>query len=293
MDLRNGPILVIGATGQQGGAVARELLRHGFIVRALTRDVSQTAAEVLRRMGAQVIHGDIEQIESLEHAMHGCRGVFSVQNFWKTGAEREIEQGTRVAEVVHALKIPFMVYSSVGGAERASNIPHFETKFVIEGRISELHLKAAVLRPVWFMENFYRGEMLQGILDGTLTIPLPPDVPLQMIAVEDIGFFAAQAFMHPDEHAGKALEIAGDELTMPEVAKLLSRRLGRPVEYRQVPMDEVRAGSEENARMFEWFIRSGYQADIEHLRVVHPGLLRFEQWLNVVEVPTASAVSAY
>jgi len=293
MDLLNGPILVIGATGQQGGAVARELLRHGFIVRALTRDVSQPAAEVLRRMGAQVIHGDLDRIDSLKHAMHGCRGVFSVQNFWQTGAELEIEQGTRVAEVVHALNIPFMVYSSVGGAERASNIPHFETKFVIEGRISELRLKAAVLRPVWFMENFIRGEMLEGIRNGILAIPLPPDVPLQMIAVEDIGFFAAQAFMHPDEHTGKALEIAGDELTMPEVARFLSRRLEQPVVYQQVPIEEARARSEENAGMFEWFIKSGYQADIEHLRVVHPGLLRFEQWLNMVEVPRASTVPAY
>ncbi|MEN6545159.1 MAG: NmrA/HSCARG family protein [Armatimonadia bacterium] len=293
MDLLNGPILVIGATGQQGGAVARELLRHGFIVRALTRDVTQPAADVLRRLGAQVIHGDLDQIESLEHAMHGCRGVFSVQNFWKTGAELEIEQGIRVAEVVHTLNIPFMVYSSVGGAERSSNIPHFETKFVIEGRISELRLKAAVLRPVWFMENFFRGEMLEGIRNGVLAIPLPPDVPLQMIAVDDIGFFAAQAFKHPGEHTGKALEIAGDELTMPEVAKLLSRRLEHPVDYQQVPMDQVRAKSEENARMFEWFIKSGYQADIEHLRVIHPALLRFEQWLNVVEVPEAAAVSVY
>lgn len=282
MDLLNGPILVIGATGHQGGAVARELLRHGYIVRAITRDVSQPAAEDLRTLGAQVIHGDLNQIETLKHAMHGCRGVFSVQNFWETGAELEIEQGIRVAEIVHTLNIPFLVYSSVGGAERATNIPHFDSKFVIEGRISELGLMAAVLRPVFFMENFLQGELRQGIDQGTLAMPLPPDVPLQMIAVDDIGFFAASAFEHPNEHTGKALEIAGDELTMPEVCKLLSRRLGRPVVYEQLPMEQARAQSEENAVMFEWFINSGYQADIEQLRVLHPGLLRFEQWLNVV-----------
>lgn len=282
MDLLNGPILVTGATGHQGGAVARELLRHGFIVRAITRDVSQPAAEELRTLGAQVIHGDLNQIETLEHAMHGCRGVFSVQDFWETGADLEIEQGFRLAEVVHALNIPFLVYSSVGGAERASNIPHFDSKFVIEGRISELGLKAAVLRPVFFMENLLQGQLRQGIEQGTLSLPLPPDVPLQMIAVDDIGFFATSAFEHPDEHAGKALEIAGDELTMPEACKLLSRRLGRPVVYEQIPMEQARAQSEENAVMFEWFAKSGYQADIEHLRVLHPGLLNFEQWLNTV-----------
>lgn len=285
MDLQGGPILVFGATGRQGGAVARQLLQHGFAVRAVTRDPAKPDARRLHDLGAEVVHGDLDNLQSIEKVMGGMRGVFSVQNFWETGAEREIEQGKAVAEVAHAMNLDFMVYSSVGGAERGTGIPHFDSKFVIEGRISELGLKATVLRPVWFMENLL--TMRDQINGGKFSMPLPAETPLQMIAVDDIGYFAAQAFLHPDEHAGKALELAGDELTMPQVARLLSQRLGRTVEYVPVPVAQVREKDPEAAIMFEWFDQQGYQADIEHLRVIHPQLLRFEQWLNLVDAPLA------
>src|SRR5690606_35954865 len=110
-------VLVTGATGRQGGAVARQLLRRGgFRVRALTRDPARPAARALADAGAEVVRGDMDRPETLRPALDGAYGVFSVQNFWETGYEREIQQGIALADAAHAAGVQHFVYSSVGSA---------------------------------------------------------------------------------------------------------------------------------------------------------------------------------
>lgn len=282
MALGKGPILVIGVTGRQGGAVAKQLLQHGFEVRGLTRDPSKPVAQEMQRRGAQLVTGDMDSAAVVKGAMNNARGVFSVQNTWEVGIGREVREGTIVADAAKDLGVEVFVYSSVGGAERQTGIPHFESKWTIEEHIRSIGLKAAVFRPVYFMDNLLQPDMKQAIQSGVLAFGLPPDVPLQMIAVADIGFFESRPFLNPDQWLGKELEIAGDELTMPQVAEALSRVLGHKVEYRQLPLDVIRQQSEDTATMLQWFIDAGYKADIGALRQMHPELLTFEQWLATV-----------
>ena len=282
INLHNGPILVAGATGRQGGAVARHLLQHEFRVHGMTRHPQSEAAVELRGLGAKVVQADMDDTESLKAVTESVHGVFSVQNYWEVGAEREIAEGRRVADVAQASGVQFIVYSSVGGAERNTGIEHFDSKFEIETHVRSLPMAWCILRPVWFMENLLVPAMRDALMSGTLAFPLPPDIPLQMVAVNDIGVLAAMAFMQPVEWSERALEIAGAEHTMPEVAEILSDHLGRRVEFQEVSLEDARQQQgEDAATMYEWFVEEGYQADIEALRLLHPQLMDLRQWLNV------------
>jgi uncharacterized protein YbjT (DUF2867 family) len=273
-------ILVTGATGQQGGATARHLLAQGWQVRALTRDPKSPASQALAAAGAEIVQGDLYDRASLDRVLKGSYGVFSVQNFWlpDVGADGEIRQGRIVADAAKAAGVKHFVYTSVGGAERKTNIVHFDSKWEIEEYIRSLGLPATVLRPVFFMENL--ASPMMGPRDGVLAIALKPTTTLQMIAVDDIGTFAAFAFARPAEYIGKTLEIAGDSLTMPQVAETMTRVTGQPVHFVEVPLEQVRAFSEENATMFAWFNEHGYEADIAALRRLHPELMTFDQFLR-------------
>lgn len=279
-------ILVSGATGQQGGAVARHLMDRGFHVRALTRDAGRDAARALADRGAEVVEGNFDDRESLDRALDDVDGAFSVQTFFEEGVEAETRHGKTFADAALDAEVDHFVYSSVGGAERESGVPHFESKWRVEEHVRSVGLPATILRPVSFMENWAHTQR-ESILDGRLAQPLDPATTLQQITVDDIGGFAALAFSDPDAWIGRALEIAGDELSMTETADAFGRALDRDVEYVRVPWEafEERAG-EELTRMYRWFEEEGYRADVEALREVYPGLtdfgafLRRQEWIR-------------
>lgn len=275
-------ILVSGATGRQGGAVATHLHRAGFRVRAMTRRVEQPAARRLSAEGMEVVEADFEDRAAIERALEGVHGAFSVQTPFEEGVESEVRQGTRFAEAAAEAGVEHFVFSSVGGAERRTGIPHFESKWRIEQRIRTLGLPATVLRPVAFMDNWLSHN--RGAIDlsaGTLAQPLDPDTSLQQIAADDIGAYAALAFANPDEWIGREIELAGDEPTMTDVAAIFSRVLDRRIDYVQVPWDEFRERTgDEVAAMYRWFETKGYEADIAALREVYPPLRRLEPFLR-------------
>jgi uncharacterized protein YbjT (DUF2867 family) len=272
-------VLVSGSTGNQGGAVARALLERGFPVRALTRDPEKPEAQALTERGTEVVQGDLEDRTSIDQALEGVYGVFSVQNFWEVGYDREVQQGTTLADAAKAAGVQHVVYSSVGSAYRGTGISHFDSKWEIEKHVRQNELPYTILRPVFFMQNW---EMMRDqILDGTLAQPLDPDKPLQQLNVEDLGAFAAMAFENPDEWIGREVDLAGDELTMPEAAEAFSLVTGREVSYYQVPWDQFREQmGEEYAVMYEWFNDVGYEADILALRSEYPELTTLEQYLR-------------
>lgn len=276
MDPSTHTVLVTGATGSQGGAVARELLDAGWQVRGLTRDVTRDAARELELLGADMVEGDLDDRDSLDRAVDGCYGVFSVQQFWEHGVEGEVRQGRNLADAAAAADVQHYVQSSVGGAERDTGIPHFDSKWEIEQHLESLDLPVTVLRPVFFMNNF--EGMRDSIREGTLSMPLPPDTPLQMIAVRDIGRYTGVVLENPAEFVGAATELAGDELPMDQVAETFSQVLGREVRYEPVSLDAV--DSDEMRGMFEWFVEEGYQADIASLRSTIPDLLDLRTWIE-------------
>lgn len=272
-------ILVTGATGQQGGATARHLLAQGWQVRALVRDPNTAAAQALSAKGAELVKGDLDNRSSLDRALTGVYGVFSVQTFMgPEGPVGEARQGKALANAAKAAGVQHFVYSSVGGADRKSGLPHFESKWQIEQHVRELGLPATILRPVFFMENLRSPWM--GPRDGVLAVALRPTTSLQMIAVDDIGAFAALAFARPAEFMGKAIEIAGDAQTGPQVAETMARVTGQPVRFVELPLEQVRSFNTEMADMMAWFNDHGYNADIPALRKLLPGLLTLEQFLR-------------
>lgn len=281
MDKQNKIILVTGATGRQGGSVAQRLLSRGWTLRALARDPNKPASQDLAQKGVELIQGDLDNRDSLDRAVDGVYGVYSVQNSWECGVDKEIEQGMSIADAAHEAGVGHFIYSSVGGAERNTKIPHFESKWQIEQHIRALNLPCTILRPVFFMENFNSPEMRSSIMDkDLLSLPIKPDTPLQMIAVEDIGAFAALAFENPVDYLGKAIELAGDELTMLQTVDILSRVLARPVRFEETPMEQARQQSEDAAIMFDWFNREGYQADIPSLRQIYPQMKTLSTWVR-------------
>ena len=255
-------VLVTGATGQQGGATARALTGKGFRLRAMTRNPGSDAAKaVASATGAELVHGDLNDPESLKKALHGAWGVFAVQNTWEAGVAGEEEQGKRIATLAREAGVHHYVYTSVGSAHRKTGIPHFDNKYRVEDTIRGLGFPShVILRPVFFMENLTSPWFLNG---DAIYAAMPPELKLQMIATRDIGRHAARAFSEAEKLAGREIDLAGDAATMPEAAAALSKGLGRNIAFVQIPIADVRKNSEDFALMLEWFERVGYNADIK------------------------------
>ena len=256
-------VLITGATGKQGGAVARHLAGKGFAIRAMTRKPDSDAAKALAAAGAEVVKGDLDNAASLEAALAGAWGAFAVQNTWEAGVEGEETQGKRFAELARKAGVQHFVYTSVGSAHRQTGIPHFENKWRVEQTIRGLGFPSTViLRPVFFMENLISPWFLNG---DKLYAAMDPTTKLQMIAVDDIGRYGARAFTDAASLNGREIDLAGDEVTIPEAAGILSGAFGRTIEFVRVPIEDVRKNSEDFALMLEWFGRVGYNADIPAL----------------------------
>lgn len=267
---------VVGATGQQGGATARTLLAAGVGVRALVRRPDAEAARALADAGAELVRADLTDPSSLEAAFAGVDGVFAMTtSFTDRGTEGEVADGVRIADAARAAGVGHLVYSSVGGAERGTGVPHFESKRRVEEHIASLGLPATIVRPVFFMEN-----LAPTVEDGTsvLRMPLPEGVPVEMVAVDDIGAVAAAALIDPSRVPGGAVEIAGDEVTGEQAAAILAEAAGLPGRYEALPVEVL--DDPDLKAMFTWFVESrpAYRADRELTRELAPGVQDLATW---------------
>lgn len=297
MKLTEKIVVVAGATGLQGRAVTHHLLRDGWQVRALTRDPNRAPAEALARAGAQVVRAQMEDADSLTAAAEGAWGLFSVQpTVGSPGtapdftAEDEVRWGVNVAEAARAAGIGHFVFTSVAEADRhlEEKVPvNLVSKWRIEQHIASLGLPVTILRPVSFMENFTGGYALR---NGNLSTGLAPEVPQQIMAVDDVGAVAALAFSRPTEWIGRQVSLAGDELTPVQIAAAIGKSLGIPLPYVQIPIETIRALSEDFAYANEWLNTLGYRADIPATRKIHPAAMDFDTWL---ERTGASQIAAF
>jgi uncharacterized protein YbjT (DUF2867 family) len=279
----NNTILVTGATGKQGGALIDALAGKDFRLRALTRHPDGEVAQKLRAAGVDVVAGDLNDAGSLERALAGAWGAFAVQNTWEAGVEAEEEQGKRLARVAKGAGVQHYVYASVGSADRHTGIPHFENKARVEDTVRSLNFPSyAIYRPVFFMENLTSPWFLNG---DTIYSALDPATVLQMIAVADIGKYAARLFIDAERLNGREIDIAGDERTLPETAEVLGRAFGRAINYVQIPLEDVRKNSTDFALMLDWFNRVGYDVDIEDTaREFGITPTRLDQWASTQRV---------
>lgn len=275
------PILVTGATGQQGGAVARALLAKGQQARVMTRHPEKAAS--LAKAGAEVVQGDLTNQAILQMALRGVHGVFAMSTPFEEGMEAEVRQGTMLADAAKQAGITHYVYTSVGSAHRNTGIPHFDSKWKVEQHIRQIGLPATILRPVWFMENF--TTVAKPSAEGVLMLPMKPARKLAMVALKDIGEFGAAAFLRPNNFLGQAIDLAGDELTMPETAAQLTHAMGRPIRFQEFPMEQAEAAmGHDLTTMFRWFNEVGYAIDIPTLKQKFQiPLTTFAEWIKTVD----------
>ncbi len=279
MAKKNGKtILVTGATGKQGGAALRRLRDRGFAVRAFTRDPNKPEARSLVGQGTEVVRGDLNDPASITRALDGADGVFSVQDAIQ-GPEAEIQQGIALADAAKKSRIRQFVYSSVGAADQKTGIPFFDSKARIEDHIRGTGMAYTIFRPVFFMENLFA---MRGAVDqGALALPLSPETRLQMIAVDDIGAFVAMTFEKPGHWQGRDFDLAGDELSMNQLAQAFTRISGHEVSYRRIPWEEFeKQAGPSMATMWRWFENVGYHVDISAVRQEYPNLTSFERWIQ-------------
>jgi uncharacterized protein YbjT (DUF2867 family) len=275
------PILVTGATGQQGGAVAKALLAKGQRVRVLTRNPDK--AVQLAKAGAEVVKGDLTESSDLLSALQGVHGVFAMSTPFEAGMDAEVRQGIMMADAAKQAGVAHYVYTSVGSAHRNTGIPHFDSKWQVEQHIRAIGLPATILRPVWFMENF--TTFAKPTAEGVLSLPIKPDRKLAMVAVNDIGAFGAAAFLHPQDFLGQAIDLAGDELTMVETAQLLAQASGRRIQFQEFPADQAESAmGYDLAVMFKWFNEVGYAIDVGALQEQFQiPLTTFREWILTID----------
>jgi uncharacterized protein YbjT (DUF2867 family) len=278
-------IVVTAATGRQGRAAATALLERGWPVRALVRYPGSAGAAELAAAGAEVAVCDLDDADAIGAAIGGAHGLFLYQPGFMSpeltpglGPDSELTRGRTIINAALTAGIGHLVYSSGLGANLGLS-PLFAPKQALEQRLTASGVPFTIIRPVGFMENYAGpGRGLQP--DGTIRTPAPPHIAEQLIAVRDIGAFAAIAFANPDRYAGQAFELAGDELTVPRIAAAMTTALGRPIRYSQIPIEEIRRADPGRAAALErLYTLEPPRANIPGLRDQHAGLLTFGHWL--------------
>jgi len=285
------PILVTGATGAQGGAVARALLAAGCPVRFLTRRPGSRPAQTLVEAGAEACEGDLGAPDSVAAAVDGAAGVFSVQ----VPGPNEVAHGTTLIEAASRAGVRHFVHTSVTETKRHTTFPDWGTgrwlesywtaKWALEVRVREAGFSCwTVLRPAFLMDNFIPPKvawMFPQLRTGELLTAMNPQTVLQMISADDIGAFAAAAFRDPDRFHAHDIDLAAEAPTIEQIAETLSAGFGRSIRLRCVTPDAAR-----EAGLFagwvqsqEWTNAVGYRADIAALARYPVPLTSFAQWI--------------
>ncbi|WP_052429397.1 NmrA/HSCARG family protein [Paenibacillus borealis] len=287
-------ILVIGGTGTQGGNVARELLKHGHRVRILTRTPDSAAAQAIAAKGAELIHGDLADVASLEPAMDNVSAIFSVQYADPYDQTVEPRNAANMVEAARKAGIEQVVHTSVAGSNVFPRWDKYkyltqtwENKYEIEELIRNGGFQAwTILHPCWFMENFVEPhsaimapELKNGVLFGTLK----GDTPLKLNSGEDTAQFARAAFENPQKFHGKDINVASDELSMTEIAQTLSHVLDKKVVFETAGDEETRKRGmlEGTVYFMEWLEEvPGYGFDIQETREYGVELKTFAEWVE-------------
>jgi uncharacterized protein YbjT (DUF2867 family) len=264
---------VTGATGKQGGAVARHLLAARVPIRALTRDLGSPSAIALAAAGAEVVRGDLTDPNSLDPVVQGVRGVFSVQDFYAPGGgpEGEVRQGKALADAAKRAGVAHFVQSTMADTPARTGVPHFDTKFAIEQYIDTIVLPRTFLGTVFFMDNVLDPKMGGSALFPTLAGSLRPDTPFHLVAVDDLGAIVATMFLDPQRYLGRKVN------AMKEAYR---RASGRHPKWYAYPAWLIRWLAPEFARQLRWHNDVNWHFSPDEARAIVPGMRTFEQFLR-------------
>jgi uncharacterized protein YbjT (DUF2867 family) len=300
-------IAVVGATGAQGGGMARAILNDkssGFAVRALTRDVHSDKAKALAQLGAEVVAADVDDVESLKKAFKGAYGAFCVTFYWAhLSPDKEGAEVKNMAEAAKQAGLKHVIWSTLEDTRQwvplsdnrmptlmgRYKVPHFDSKGQVDHLFTDLGVPTTFLVTSFYWDNFiFFGMGPKKGPDGKLAITLPMgDKKLPAIAAEDIGKCAYGIFKKGAEYIGKRVGIAGEHLTGAQMAAALSKALGQEVRYNNVPPEVYRSfgfpGAEDMGNMFQFkrdfndVFCGARKLDVS--RALNPSLQTFETWL--------------
>ncbi len=273
-------ILVLGGTGNIGGAAVRSLVPRGHHVRSLTRNINSAGAKRLVELGVELIEGDLLEPASLLGAVSGMDTVFAVTTPAGGGPEGEVRQGRAIVDAAREAGVGHLIYSSVASAHRNTGIGHFESKYEIEQYLAASGVSYTISGPVFVMDNFLMPVYVQALREGALRMAVPPDRTLQLVSFPNVGAFAAAVVDRREDVFGKRVDIAGDELTGAEIASSISAAADREIKYEGSDPESLRQFSEDMADMFKWFGEVGYEANIDSLRKEFSDVPweSFDQW---------------
>ena len=299
------PLLILGATGKQGKKVIENVLsssKADFTILALTRNPSSASAQALAAKSPiiKLVKGNLNDVPNVFKAALSASdgvpiwGVFSVQQAVQDGATPDIEtvQGKAMVDAAIEHKVQVFVYTSVdrGGEDKSDSnptyVPHFASKHAIEvhlkARATDAKMQYTILRPTAFMDGL-TNDFMGKALATFIKISLKPSKSLAFIATSDIGFFASQAFLQPEnpDYQNKAISLAGDQLTFGQLDAVFKERMGYgvPTTFGCVARIILWMVKELNI-MFKWFDEEGYGLDIQKLKRMHPELKDFGSWLE-------------
>jgi uncharacterized protein YbjT (DUF2867 family) len=270
------PILVLGATGGQGGAVADALLAHQALVRVMVREPAESRARRLAARGAEVVAGSFGDRAALAAAMRDVAGVFALTTPFEAGVDAEVAQGRAIVAAAQDAHVPHLVFSSVASADQHTGVPHFDSKAVIEKDLARSDLAYTVIGPTYFFDNALGGS--DRIRAGILDLPLPADRTLQQLSRPDLGAFAAKVLLGPEPYRGQRIELASDGVTPAAMAEALSAALRRPVRHEQTPLESIR--NPDMHAMWAFLNGPGYRVDIPALHEANPDIAwtSFADW---------------
>lgn len=277
-------IVVTGATGLQGGAVTRQLLKDGWHVRALTRNAASKQAQALRALGAEVMQGDMDDASSLRAIFAGAYGVYSVQNPFIGGPEAEVRQGKNVAGVAKDSGVQHLVYGSAGTGRKGSGIPSWETKLQIEEHMQALSLPLTIVRPMAFMELMTDKKFFPAV--GTWQV-MPRVMGaarrLPWICVDDVGAIVVQAFAAPQQFVGQDLTLASDVQSLSECRTIYREVMGKNPPRFPMPIwlfQRFGFVGRDLMAMWRWLRTAAIDLDTTATRAIHPEALTVRGWLS-------------
>ena len=271
-----------GGTGNQGGAVARNLTQQGFIVKVLTRNPTSIKSENLKKMNIEVVKGDLNNADTYREYLKNVYGIFSVQTF-ENGVEKEINQGITLATLAKEFGVKHFLYSSVFGADLNTGVAHMESKFKIENHVKQIGLPFTIIRPTSLFENFLIPQVKKGILKGKLVQAINRNTVLQYIAAEDIGKAAVKIFQESERYLGKTIPLATEQLSTQEVADKFSEVLNKKIEYKKLPVLITRLFLGKNLyKMFKWMTEiSSFQKEVVDLtNKEFPNPVSLKTWIE-------------
>ena len=278
-------VVVFGSTGKQGGSVARALLQKGFKVRGITRNTESDKAKELKKLGAELAKGDLDDATSIDQALKGAYGVFLVTNYFEyLDKEREIKQGKTVADACKRSGVKHLVYS---GLELVKDItgkdcPHFDGKGHIERYLDEIGIPNTSVRYAFYYENFIGEFSIQKQDDNTNQWTVCMKGPMDGISVYDGGPAIASVFENPKEYIGRKIGISGEKITPEEYMSILTKVTGKTYHSKFLPVEVFEKlpfpGADDFAAMFDFYERGNPDRDIGLTKRLNPQTKGFEAW---------------